>query len=172
MKLGYMTSQSSIWTFSQPRMKKWMVQHLVGRVINVFAGMNKIPGAVNCDNNPEMNPDVLIDAMLLETRFHENEFDTAVLDPPYSQHQIVTRYNGHGVHEITRVRDQLVKIVTKRLIWFGYNIPGTPGFKKTEILLINHGGDRNATICAVEDREAPRNNIICTVEDREFARLI
>jgi len=153
MKLSYLFSMPEPYTFDMPKVLEWTTKQLVGRVLNVFCGKNKIKGAVNCDIDPDMHPDVLCDAMQLSEIFSPMEFDTAILDPPYSMHQAVGNYNGHHCHQITAVRDQLVDLVKKRLIWFGWSIPATPGFKKTEILLVGHGGSHNATICTVEDRQ-------------------
>jgi hypothetical protein len=135
-----------------PKVKTWLGDRLVGKVLNVFCGVNKIQGAVNCDLNPEMSPDILCDAMKLNEFFEPLSFDTAILDPPYSFYQAQTKYKGHSVHNIMVVKDHIKMIVKKRLIWFGWSIPATEGFRKTEILLIGHGGHRNATICCVEDR--------------------
>jgi hypothetical protein len=148
----YIFDWPAAYTFDMPKVMNWLRKRLVGRVLNVFAGKNKLPGAVNCDIDQALMPDFIIDAMELDFWFEPRSFDTAVIDPPYSMHQANVNYNGNSCHEITVVRDHLRKIVTKRLIWFGWTIPATPGFVKKEILLVGHGGSHNATICTVEDR--------------------
>ena len=152
MKLEYIFAMANPFTFDIPVIRLWVEKQVIGKTLNVFCGKSHLSNAVNCDIDPKMNPDVVIDALKLSTKFGPRSFDTAVIDPPYSFHQANINYNGNSCHKITAVRSQLRKIVTFRLIWFGWNIPGTPGFDLKEILLVGHGGSHNATICCVEDR--------------------
>ena len=156
MIVHYFFPMPAAYTFDMPKVRRWMERRMIGKVLNVFCGKNKLPGAVNCDIDPDMKPDVECDALEIGTWFNPMQFDTAIIDPPYSFHQSNINYNGHQCHQITAVRDQLVKIVKTRLIWFGWSIPATPGFEKKEILLVGHGGSHNATICTIEDRTNQR----------------
>jgi len=160
IKTSYVFQMPSRWTFDMPQVRRWTLARCKGKVLNVFCGKNKMDGWMNCDIDPEVEPDVLCDAMELDKHFEPKSFDTAIMDPPYSFCQVTRKYQGRNVKEITVVKEHLRKIVNHRIIWFGWNIPTTKDFEKKEILLVGHGGNHNATICTLEVRRDMNNEAI------------
>lgn len=93
------------------------------------------------------------------------KIDLAILDPPYSPRQISELYKQMGRKPVradtqnaalySRVRSALLPLLTKgaTVLSFGWNSAGMgKGFRQKEILLVNHGGAHNDTICLAECR--------------------
>lgn len=95
--------------------------------------------------------------------------DLALLDPPYSPRQITECYAEAGLKAgmqdtqnaalYSRTRAALVPVLTDDavVLSFGWNSAGMGqkhGFEPVEILLVNHGGAHNDTICIAERRAA------------------
>lgn len=92
--------------------------------------------------------------------------DIALFDPPYSPRQISECYKGVGMDVgmegtqssfYTKVRDALHPLVREGgfVLSFGWNSGGMGvcrGYELLEILLVNHGGAHNDTICVAERR--------------------
>jgi len=82
-------------------------------------------------------------------------------DPPYSPRQLKEMYSSAGMSYDTKcsywseLKNEIARIIKVggKVISFGWNSMGIGdkrGFKKTEILIVPHGGNHNDTICTVE----------------------
>lgn len=94
--------------------------------------------------------------------------DLVLFDPPYSPRQISECYSSIGLNvtkEDTqsarlykRVRDAVDALVAPGglVLSFGWNSAGmgkTRGYELVDILLVNHGGAHNDTICIAERKQ-------------------
>jgi hypothetical protein len=91
--------------------------------------------------------------------------DGVIFDPPYSLTQVSKSYNDIGLQfkgkenptgGFPLVRDEIVRTVKSggHVISFGWNTVGMGkkrGGEIIEILIISHGGNRNDTLCTVEE---------------------
>lgn len=92
--------------------------------------------------------------------------DGILLDPPYSLRQISEHYKQAGI-KITgwhtsagwgsKLKDECARIIKPggKAICFGWSGMGlgkNRGFKMTRMLIVPHGGNKNATICTVETK--------------------
>lgn len=92
--------------------------------------------------------------------------DVVLLDPPYSPRQIAESYAGRGGswdgrHPafMARIRDHAARITRSGgvVLSFGWNSTGLGakrGFDLIELMLVNHGGSHNDTICIAERKGA------------------
>jgi hypothetical protein len=93
--------------------------------------------------------------------------DLVLFDPPYSPRQISECYKAIGLEVgmketqsallYQRVRDAIVPLCTPDavVLSFGWNCCGMGkrhGFKQIEIMICDHGGAHNATLCLAEHR--------------------
>lgn len=139
-----------------PKLRKWVESRCEGRVLNMFGGVVRIPGAVHNEINLELEADMRRDAFDLEQwqDLAEN-YDTVIFDPPYSAHQAVVSYHTKKAQQVTHARD-VVEYVLKpggRVISLGFNSTGmsdSRGFTKDSILLVNCGGSHNDFIVVSE----------------------
>jgi len=90
----------------------------------------------------------------------------ALFDPPYSLTQVSRSYKDMGLQYhngdnptggYPKVRDKISRLVTVDgyVISFGWNTVGmgkNRGFDIVEIMIISHGGNRNDTLCTVEQK--------------------
>lgn len=149
------------WTFTIKPIRELLSTYVVGYWVDPYAGENS-PAQVKNDLNGkcEFNMDAL---EFLKTR-KDNEFDGALVDPPYSLRQVSEHYKKAGIkitgwHTSSGYNSELKKQVARvvkpegRAICFGWNSMGigkTRGFELVEILLVPHGGSKNDTIVTVE----------------------
>lgn len=166
VNLRYLRAKASTWTFSPPKVRKFVEDHLEGRVLNLFAGKTELRHdgeVVRNDIDEDRDADYHFDAIHVRDHFPDNSFDTVILDPPFSEIQSRKRYNGEHAGKFKHIRDEVAEIVRPggKTITFGYHSTGmsmTRGFEKEEIALICHGGRFPDTVSVVERRgENPRD---------------
>lgn len=135
-------------------------------VVDPFSGSSKI-GTIRNDANHEFFElhGRAEDALEFMGSLPDGCADVVLLDPPYSPRQIAESYaavggSWDGKHPkfIAALRDHAARVVRVggSVLSFGWNSTGcgkTRGFVKTELLLVNHGGSHNDTICLAERRE-------------------
>lgn len=110
------------------------------------------------DINPETQATHHMDAVDFLATFADESLNGVLLDPPYSMHQIVECYAGHGGKRIKAMRavyDEATRIVKPggMALCFGWNSNGVGncrGWEMVECVLIPHGGSHNDTIVTVE----------------------
>jgi hypothetical protein len=154
------------WTFLIPSAKK-LITRIAGDGSNwadPFAGKSDFAEFRN-DLNPENNQPHCLEASEFLKTFADGSLNGVIFDPPYSKTQAARAYSGFGVKYPEKenqtggfplVRDEIVRAVKHggRVISFGWNTVGMGkkrGGKIIEILIISHGGNRNDTLCTVEE---------------------
>jgi len=161
IELFYITSPPTRWTFEPPQVRKFIIENLKGKVLNLFAGQTKLkesyiynkktfrgyPGEiVRNDIDPKIDADLHIDAMEIHKHFEKNTFDTVILDPPWNIRKAREKYEGKYMGRYKIVKQNILKIMKQdaRVISCGFDSTGmskSRGFIKTKILLVNHGGE-------------------------------
>ena len=135
--------------------------------IDPFA-RNKRWATYTNDLNPQTAAEFHMDAaeFLLKMQRDGIRPDLAIFDPPYSPRQIQECYQSigkemgfTGAHSSawSDCRDILSNMMTEDavVLSFGWNSTGMGkkhGFEIAELLLVNHGGCHNDTICLAEKR--------------------
>lgn len=118
------------------------------------------------DLNPNYDTTHHLDSLKFLKIFDKDSIDGILFDPPYTLTQVKQCYQGVGIEKLSKEKatlfptlekDTISKIIKSNgfCICFGYDSNGigiNRGFKLLEILLINHGGRHNDTICTVEQK--------------------
>lgn len=152
-------------TFDIKPIKEFIDRYYTDQVLSIdpFANTNRIAMVTN-DIDPEMNCDYNLDALNFLEGFDENSVGLVLYDPPYSVRQVSECYRrvGRTVNMETtqssfwsKLKKEIKRIVHPNglVLSFGWNSGGigkTNGFEMLEILLVNHGGPHNDTICVAE----------------------
>lgn len=152
-------------TFEMKCVKKLIYSYFDKNKLSVdpFANRNRIAKYCN-DIDPQYNTEYNLDALVFLKQFSDNQIDFLLYDPPYSPRQVSECYKQVGMTVNTettqssfwgKLKNEISRIVKSDgiVISFGWNSGGigkTKGFEIVEILIINHGGRHNDTICTVE----------------------
>jgi len=103
-----------------------------------------------------------MDALVMLKTFGSNSVKHLVLDPPYSERQLIESYKLKGGFSIqgkpkywADIKNEVMRVcqVGGIVITMGWNSTGmgaSRNFEKKEILLVSHGGQHNDTIVTVE----------------------
>ena len=151
-------------TFDMPAVKGFVQKYLRRAEVSVdpFA-RNKQWATYTNDIHPETAAQHHMDAEdYLNMLAHDGvKCDLGILDPPYSPRQISECYKAIG-KKVTmtdtqnavlykRVKNAFKQILVPNamVLSFGWNSSGMGG-EILEILMVNHGGGRNDTICVAE----------------------
>ena len=153
------------WTFEIPEIKRYLEDVCAGKkVLFPYAGKTRIKSCKysrTIDINPDVLPDIVGDNkdVLLEMVASKVKYDIIVLDPPFSHFQSHATYKLDGKKHIimTIVRDCCDKLLRPKglIITFGFNSVGMGkkrGYKKRELHVFCHGGNRNDTLMLVEQK--------------------
>jgi hypothetical protein len=159
-------------TFSIPPIGDFVRRWLVGRaeIVDPFARNSRFANYRN-DLNPNTTAEhhLQADEFLASLRRASVSVDAVLIDPPYSPRQISRLYKEIGIEVsqkdtqdaafMRRVYDAAHKITRPGsiVLSFGWNSAGMGkgrGYEIREILLVNHGGRHNDTICLAEERIA------------------
>ncbi len=153
-------------TFSVPPIKSFVLRHLRGVSVDMFARNSRL-----CQYTNDINPATAADAhMDAEAYLHlladlAVKADCVVFDPPYSPRQISECYSSFGRVATTkdtqnaalcsRVRSAIPAILSPgaTVLSFGWNTVGMGkkhGGEILEILAVCHGGAHNDTLCVAE----------------------
>ena len=142
-------------TFQIKPIAQLLKEELTGGIwIDPFCGHNS-PAKIKNDANPHIQADYHLDALDFLKLFPDHSVDGVLLDPPYSDHQATITYDGRRVIRLTRIYNEITRIIKPqgKVISFGWNSSGLGkkrGFNTTRILLVPHGGHHNDTIVTVE----------------------
>jgi len=161
MKFKYLEVPPDKWTFSPPKVKRFIESELSGRVLNLFAGKTKLNHSseiVRNDIDEQRDADYHFNATNVDEYFSSGSFDTIILDPPYNVRKSREKYNQELKLQFTIVRDKCASLVRSggKVISLGYDSTGmskSRGFEKEKIALMNHKGTHNDTICLIESKE-------------------
>ena len=157
----------SAWTFSIPPIAEfvWRWTKGAGVIVDPFCGQSKIATHRNDWGQGGVPAEEFLDGLLGEGL----EADAVLFDPPYSPRQISECYQGLGLKAAmadtqnaalySRVRPRLAQLCKPGgiALCFGWQSAGLgKAFGPIEeILLVQHGGGHNDTIC-VAQRHSPQ----------------
>jgi predicted membrane-bound spermidine synthase len=159
MKLTLINTNLRRYTFDSPKIKKWVEDRAKGKVLNLFAGKNKLNlDEIRNDIDKTMVADYHKDALDFVKGCKE-KFDTIILDPPYAYRKAMEMYNGNYSSKFKQLADEIPRILKKDgiVISFGYHstfLGKKRGFKLNELCVFAHGGSQHCTIGIIEDKNA------------------
>jgi hypothetical protein len=146
------------YTFSVAPVKKWVESECEGITLNLFAGKTKLNiNEIRNDTDPESLADYREDALEFVQTWKEGNFNTVLLDPPYSYRKSMEMYGGRLASPFRQLKDAIPGILSPngKVITFGYHsvVMGVSrGFIVEKIALFSHGGAIHDTIVSVERR--------------------
>lgn len=152
----------SRWTFSIPPVAAFLARHLRGGVIvDPFCGQSTIGTHRNDMGAGGIDAEAFVRQLIADGV----RADAVLFDPPYSPRQIAECYKGIGRKASTedtqngrlykRVRAALADVLKRDgiALSFGWQSAGFGAQWDTlEILLVQHGGAHNDTICVAQCR--------------------
>jgi tRNA G10 N-methylase Trm11 len=159
MKLTLINTNLRRYTFDSPKIKKWVEDRAKGKVLNLFAGKNKLNlDEIRNDIDKTMIADFHKDAVDF-VKECKGKFDTIILDPPYAYRKAMEMYNGNYSSKFKQLADEIPRILKKDgiVISFGYHstfLGKKRGFKLNELCVFAHGGSQHCTIGIIEDKNA------------------
>lgn len=173
MNLQRIWAMPSADTFDIPPLgglvKRYLSQSQVS--VDPFA-RNKRWATWTNDLNPETAAEYHLDAFEFLKMLQEKGVapDLIIFDPPYSRWQVKEVYAGIGRHygiqdtqnhstNWHKERDIVDQILVPggHVLSFGWNSSGMGkerGYKPLELIIVNHGGAHNDTICIIEQKQA------------------
>jgi predicted methyltransferase len=146
------------YTFDSPKIKKWVESRAKGKVLNLFAGKNRLNlDEVRNDIDKTMIADFHKDALDFVLEWKGEKFDTIILDPPYSYRKSMEMYNGNRNSRFKLIADNINKILKEEglIIVFGYHssfMGKRRGFGLKELCVFAHGGSQHCTIGIIETK--------------------
>jgi hypothetical protein len=144
------------YTFEVKKIKQWVENQCTGKVLNLFAGMNRLDvDEVRNDLDENADADYHFDALFFVRSWDGEPFDTVIVDPPYSIRKSMEMYEGRKVSQFKLLADELPRIIKKggKIITFGYhstNLGQGRGFDLERMCVFAHGGQQHCTIGIVE----------------------
>lgn len=144
------------YTFDSPKIKKWVESRAKGKVLNLFAGKNKLNlDEVRNDIDETMIAEFHKDAVDFVKEWKEEKFDTIILDPPYAYRKSMEMYNGNYSSRFKQLADEIPKILKEDgiVISFGYHstfLGKKRNYKLKELCVFAHGGSQHCTIGIIE----------------------
>jgi len=165
VELTYMRQPPKRYTFEQPKLREWVENQCNGKVLNLFAGKTRLNvDETRVDLSNDFNPDYHMEAFDFVLMAKENgwEYDTIILDPPYSLRKSMEKYNGKTCSTFNKIKNELPNILSDGgiIISLGYHstcMGNVRGFTQEKICLIGHGGSHHDTICLIEKKKPTLN---------------
>lgn len=168
MKVSYEWAMPSKWTFEVPPLRAIIdrYKHPGETWADPFAGFNS-PAEITNDLNPASPADFHMEAVDFLARLDALSLDGVIFDPPYSLTQVSRSYAEIGkkfkgdenpTGGFPKAKDEIARIVKPGgfVLSYGWNTVGMGkkrGFRKIELLVCCHGGNRNDTLVVVEQKE-------------------
>jgi len=146
------------YTFSSPKIKKWVEENSFGHCLNLFCGKTKLNlDEIRNDIDKTMIADYHDDALTFVINTND-KFDTIILDPPYAYRKAMEMYNGNYTSKFKLIADNIDRILKKNgsIISFGYHttfMGVKRGYNLEKICVFAHGGAQHATIGIIEKRK-------------------
>lgn len=154
-------------TFNIPAIKDFIQNNIKKEwyIADPFARNNKIANITN-DIDVDTEAFFHMDALEFLKSLHTNSIDCVLYDPPYSPRQIKEVYTrldksvswtDTNASFWSNQKKEISRIVKRGgvVFSFGWNSNGIGkkyGFAMRKILLVNHGGQHNDTICTLEEK--------------------
>lgn len=129
------------WTFATKMVRDVVLEHVSGQVLNACAGETKLekPGCefVRNDLNPDVDADTHHDVRDLADVFRRDEFDSAILDPPFDPGRADKLYEGWHASEYTKARVVVGELVKPggtliELGWNSWGLGDADGWRRVE----------------------------------------
>lgn len=172
MKFGVVWAMPSRWTFEIPPIAAFVGRHTQGRavIVDPFAGNSLVGTHRNDLGRGGVDAELFVRDLIAQGV----KADAVIFDPPYSPRQVQECYAGIG-REVTmadtqtgnlnrRMRLALNDIAAPgaMALSFGWSSigMGRDGWETVEILLVQHGGAHNDTICVAQKRRADLFNSV------------
>jgi hypothetical protein len=178
MKFSRHWAMPSADTFSVPPIGDFVMRYLAESRLSIdpFA-RNNLLASVRNDLNPKTVAQYHMDAVaFLELMGAMPErYDLAILDPPYSPRQVSECYAEAGIKVgmkdtqnsafYSKVRNAIAPLLSDdaTVLSFGWSTSGMGkkhGFEIIEVMLVNHGGAHNDTICIAERRKPSHQKLL------------
>lgn len=146
------------YTFESPKIKSWVEKNSNGKVLNLFAGKVKLNlDEIRNDIDLNMNADYHLDALEFILNYKGDNFDTVILDPPYSYRKSIEMYKGNYTSKFKLIADFLPNILNYKgkVISFGYHstfMGKKRNFNLNKLCVFAHGGAQHCTIAIIESR--------------------
>jgi hypothetical protein len=153
----------SRWTFQQPPVAAFVARHVAGRscIVDPFCGQSEIAHHRNDLASGGVDAEAFVRGLIAEGV----RADCVIFDPPYSPRQISECYKSIGKQAsqadtqnarlYARVRAALADILAPDgiALSFGWQSSGFgKGWRTIDLLLVQHGGAHNDTICVAQER--------------------
>lgn len=144
------------YTFESPKIKKWVEQNCMGKVLNLFSGKTKLNlDEVRNDIDGEAVADYNLDAYDFVRQYNGELFDTILLYPPYAYRKSMEMYNGNYTSKFKLIADEIPRILKQNgvVISFGYHSTFLGKKRNSELVkmcVFAHGGAQHCTIGIIE----------------------
>lgn len=160
ISLSYWTVQPNRWTFQSEKIRRWVEARLQGRVLNACAGKTKLAHddvVVRNDLDEDRDADLHVDVVEIADHLESGSFDTIVYDPPFSQNQANTSYEGRKVGDDALAKRQFDELLAPggRVIQFGFSttcMPMSLGYERQEVAVWNTLGRCNDYLSVVDEK--------------------
>lgn len=160
IELSYWTVQPNKWTFQSRKIRQWCERWLRGRVLNACAGKTRLThdGAiVRNDIDEQREADLHVDVCEIADHFPAESFDTVVFDPPFSEYQATTEYDGQAVGSVALAKQQFDSLLGPggRVIQFGFTttcMPMEKGYQRQAVAVFNTLGQMNDILGTVDTK--------------------
>jgi len=155
-KFTYLKTPLNKYTFKSQKIRQWVESNVEGKVLNLFAGIVKLDcDEIRNDIRKEMNAHYHQDALRMVSEWKGDNFNTILLDPPYSYRKSMEMYEGKIMSPFNALKDKIVKILEKNgiVITFGYHstvMGKVRNFEIEHICLMSHGRAIHDTIATIE----------------------
>jgi len=148
------------YTFDSPKIKKWVESRAKGKVLNLFAGKNKLNlNEIRNDIDKTMVAEFHKDAVDFVKEWKGEKFDTIILDPPYAYRKSMEMYNGNYSSRFKQLAEEIPRILKENgiVISFGYHstfLGKKRGYGLKELCVFAHGGSQHCTIGIIENSQS------------------
>ena len=164
-RMDFIRTRLRKYTFDVTKIREWVETNCEGKVLNLFAGYNKLNvDEIRNDLDPNAPADYHLDCLDFVRNWQGHKFDTIVLDPPYALRKSMELYEGRKVTRFKLLADALPRILNKGgcIISFGYHTTfmgkgnkatkneSNRGFDLEALCVFAHGGSQHATIAIIE----------------------
>ena len=146
------------FTFASKKIRSWVETNANGFCLNLFAGntlldLNEVRNDVNVERNAQYN----LDCVDFVESWEGDQFDTVILDPPYSLRKAKEKYDGKYCTRFSLLADKIDRIVKPggKIISFGYHstfMGAKRGYWLERMCVFAHGGAQHCTIAIIETK--------------------
>lgn len=139
------------------KVKSIVQRRLTGKVLNLFAGKNKLDykDIIYVDSSSEFDPDYNMNAKDYLLMVKKETFDTIIYDPPWNERKSKELYNGRYIGQFTKMKNNIISILKARgkVISLGYEISNfgkIRGMQLEELVVVNPFGEIRPYFISIE----------------------